>query len=276
MKWFFKILAKILITQLRLPRRLFKEIGIFRHGAMDNCDYARRIYELHKNALCIPSKGSPVIMELGPGDSVYTAIFAFNDGMSSILVDSGPYAESRLTGYIRRVESDPPHDSGESKAPKDFGWLTDFNSQYLTGGLTSLRRIDGGSVDFIFSNAVLEHVLYDEFDEVVLELFRILRPGGRCSHRVDLKDHLDRGLNNLRFPARVWESKVFRNSGFYTNRLRYSEILRKFESAGFTIVDSTLERWEELPISRSRLASEFRAVPIDELRVSGFSFIAKK
>ena len=41
----------------------------------------------------------------------------------------------------------------------------------------------------------------------------MIRPGGLCSHVVDLKDHLGGALNNLRFSQRVWESRTMAGSG---------------------------------------------------------------
>ena len=68
---------------------------------------------------------------------------------------------------------------------------------------------------------------------MVDELFRILKPNGVCSHRVDLRDCLDGGLNNLRFSEARWEDALFRKSGFYTNRIRFREMVEIFEQAGF-------------------------------------------
>lgn len=50
------------------------------------------------------------------------------------------------------------------------------------------------------------------------ELGRVLKPDGICVHRVDLNDHLGGCLNNLRFTDAIWESVLFRESGFYANR----------------------------------------------------------
>lgn len=92
-----------------------------------------------------------------------------------------------------------------------------------------------GSIDFIWSQAVLEHIRKSEFLDTMLELHRILRPNGVCSHVVDLKDHLGGALNNLRFSEKLWESNFMASSGFYTNRIRYSEMLDIFHQAGFSV-----------------------------------------
>lgn len=40
-------------------------------------------------------------------------------------------------------------------------------------------------------------------------------------------------LNHLRVLERLWESRLMAESGFYTQRLRYSEMLALFNEAGF-------------------------------------------
>lgn len=73
-------------------------------------------------------------------------------------------------------------------------------AKYLSNGLSSLKAIADGSVDFIFSQAVLEHVRRHEFLETMQECYRILRAGGSASHSVDLKDHLG-GAKQSSFPC---------------------------------------------------------------------------
>ena len=145
----------------------------------------------------------------------------------------------------------------------------------MTEGLESLRQIEGESVDLIFSQAVLEHVRRWEFLETMQQCRRILKPGGICSHQVDLRDHLEGGLNNLRFSERVWESKFFAESGFYTNRIQYSQMLEMFGRAGFRVQVTDVRRWEILPTQLNNLAREFSALPEDELCVSSFDVLLR-
>ena len=125
-------------------------------------------------------------------------------------------------------------------------------------------------LDFCYSNAVLEHIPLSEFSDYFVELRRVMRCNAIAIHRVDLKDHLGGSLNNLRFTERVWEGNFFRESGFYTNRLRFSEMIETFVSAGFDCEVTRKARWETLPVSRSRLAPSFSGLPDEELKISGF------
>ena len=62
---------------------------------------------------------------------------------------------------------------------------------------------------------------------------------------------------------------------FYTNRLRYSEMIQLFQQAGFDVEIVKIERWEGLPTPRSKLASEFQHWDDDELRISGFDAVLR-
>jgi hypothetical protein len=93
---------------------------------------------------------------------------------------------------------------------------------------------------------------------------------------VDLQDHLAAALNNLRFSESVWESHLFSSSGFYTNRIRYSEMIQSFKDAGFESETVQLDRWDELPTPRRRMDTAFRDMPDDELLVRGFDVVLRK
>ena len=131
--------------------------------------------------------------------------------------------------------------------------LKQCGAQYLTNGLSSIRTIPSKTVDFIWSQAVLEHVWKREFTEMATEWHRILKPSGFASHEVDLVDHLNHALNNLRFSEAVWESKLFRTSGFYTNRIRFSQMLRIFEQCRFAVRIKAKICWQQMPTPRSRM-----------------------
>ena len=84
---------------------------------------------------------------------------------------------------------------------------------------------------------------------------------------------LDGSLNNLRFPDTVWESQIMAESGFYTNRIRYSEMLALFTHAGFRAEVVEKKCWDRLPIPRSKMVGPFRYLPEEELCVSGFEVV---
>jgi SAM-dependent methyltransferase len=151
--------------------------------------------------------------------------------------------------------------------------LAACNAKYFSQGLASLKNIPDQSIDFIWSHAVLEHIRAQQFVDVMQELCRILKPTGICSHQVDLRDHLGGGLNHLRIGTQLWEQDWFANSGFYTNRINYEQMLKLFNQAGFTTKVSGVNRWDRLPIALHKLAPEFQSIPEDILRVAGFTVV---
>lgn len=277
--WWFKIGSKIVLSRLPIGYDFWQGIGLFRHGKMDSWRYALGVFDKHvERAGFTGAMNGRLVLEIGPGDSVATAIVAFAHGAKAILVDAGHFAKKDLEGYRELCGLL----SGRGLSPPDLTGARNLDdvlarcgARYLTSGLASFHDIGPASVDLIFSQAVLEHVRRHEFSATMKECRRVLKEGGACSHRVDLKDHLGGGLNNLRFSMRTWESRFLASSGFYTNRIQHAEMLRLFGEAGFNATVLEVNRWSEPPIGRSRLAPEFRGVPDEELRISGFDVLLR-
>lgn len=278
--WWLKFTAKLAFARVPLARSLASRVGMYRLGSMKRPECAFDCFLNHYNRVEFAGKGSGFMqLELGPGDSLFSALAGYSHGCAGTwLVDAGKHACTDvilyrdMLDYIASKNLPVPEACG---AVSLDAMLIKLNSKYLTEGLASLRTIPVESVGFIWSNAVLEHIRRDEFFDTMKELRRILRPGGACSHTVDLKDHLGASLNHLRFSPEFWERDVIYKSGFYTNRLRYSEMIGLFQSAGFSVNVLSVSRWEKLPLPKSKLYESFRSLPDDELRVSGFNVILR-
>lgn len=274
--WWLKILSKLFLSRLPVSFARWRKLDLFRHGDMNRGDYALRVFQGHLDQqIQADSLKGRTLLELGPGDGITSGLFAHLYGAEkTYLVDSGDYAERDIQIYhnILRSLQDESLDSANLLACPSFDDLCQTSgTEYLTSGLQSLKIIPSDSVDFIFSQAVLEHVRAGEFLETMAELHRILKPDGASSHRVDLKDHLGGALNNLRFSEQLWESPLFAEAGFYTNRIRFGDMKNMFEQAGFSAEFPEIRRWDTLPTSRQMMWAEFRDLPEDELLVSGFT-----
>jgi SAM-dependent methyltransferase len=278
--WWLKISAKIVLSRLPFGYRFWQRLSLFRHGAMDDPEYVLRNFKQHYEAAGRPGSGQAfTALELGPGDSLASALVVSGLGGGSCwLVDAGDFARKDIDIY--RDISANLRDWGVL-APDLAGvgdtqtMLAQCQARYLINGLDGLRTIADSSVDFIWSQAVLEHVRKDEFADTMRELRRVLKPHGACSHRVDLRDHLDAGLNNLRFTDRLWESQFFAASGFYTNRIGYAEMLADFKAAGFAVEIGPVDRWSAPPLARRAMAEQFRHRSEDDLMVSGFNVVLR-
>jgi hypothetical protein len=276
--WWFRIGAKLVLARVPVPYALWRRASLFRHGKMDRIEYARGVFANHWECVRPAFGAAPrplACLELGPGDSLYSAMVARAHGFERIhLVDAGRFARWDPGSY-RRAADQLRADGLPAPELADVSTATEYLARcggvYLTNGLVSLRAVPSGSVHFAWSHAVLEHVRSEEVLPTLRELRRVMAPAGACSHRVDLQDHLGGGLHHLRFSRAVWESPAFgRRSGFYTNRLRFGAFLELFGEAGFRVEVREVDRWNSLPIVRERLDPEFRALPEAELRVSGF------
>ena len=277
--WQCKIALKLLLARLPIKYQSWSNIGIFRHGTMKDPEYALRVFTTHfERVRSLLSTDKHVVgLELGPGDSLSGAILGASFGFERVLlVDVGRFASNDFHTYealIRFLQSRDLPTGRYNDCQTIEELLLRSNATYFTGGLRDLREIPDGSVDFVWSHAVLEHVRRDEFLPTMRELRRVLAPGGVASHRIDLADHLGGALNNLRFRRTLWESSTWSSSGFYTNRIRYREMLDLFQEAGFASDVVRVDRWKQLPTPRRKLDREFRSQPDQDLVVSGFDVI---
>ncbi|MGE0190236.1 MAG: methyltransferase domain-containing protein [Steroidobacteraceae bacterium] len=243
--------------------------------------HAAGVLDATSQTLCFLRKNYDYnVLELGPGDSLFTAIIAKALGASHTwLVDAGVFATneiaaySKLVDYMQKKEFLIPYIEG-IKTHQDI--LQTYCATYLTNGVASLTQIPSHSVDFCFSNAVLEHIPKYDFKKLADEMFRIMKPNGVSFHRVDLKDHLGGKLNNLRFSEVIWEGKLFKNSGFYTNRMRFGEIITLFEQAGFLCNMTRITRWSNLPTRREKLDAAFQVIQDDDLLINGFDIVLRR
>jgi len=270
MKWALKIFAKLLMAKLPLPYTFWKSLGVFRHGCMDSVDYPIKIFNLHLQR-AFPHGLPPhsVILELGPGDSIASAIIASAYGVKhTYLVDVGSFATKNLAFYrflASNVRSRGINAPDLSSAASFEEVLHICNAEYLTSGISSLRQVRTGSIDFVWSHSVLEHVRKNELETVLLELKRVLKPDAPSSHNIDFQDHLDGALNNLRFSNRLWESSFFAKSGFYTNRIPAVTMHGMFKTAGFEIRQEGFGKWPALPTPRSSMHADYRMYRDEDL-----------
>jgi SAM-dependent methyltransferase len=237
---------------------------------MDHLDYSLKLFKLHAER-AYPNGFPPeaVILELGPGDSIASAVIANACSVSrSYMVDVGDFAIKDITFYQSLAASLKQRGLQTS----DFSVATTFedvldicNAEYMTSGLLSLRLIPSNSVDFIWSHSVLEHVRKHELADILNELRRVMKPNGYSSHNIDYQDHLAGELNNLRFSEPVWESSFFSQSGFYTNRIPAVVMHAMFRDAGFFVEREEFGKWPQLPTPRIALHSDFELYKDNDL-----------
>jgi len=134
--------------------------------------------------------------------------------------------------------------------------------------------IEAGSVDLIFSVAVMEHI--DDLDAAYAACGHWLKPGGIFSAVIDYKSHGTAGLWNehYTYSDRAW--RMVKGRCFYfVNRRVHSEHIGLLKKNGFSIVfDERYYSDNNLP--RRRLSHKFRLISEDDLVTSGGFVIARK
>lgn len=261
--WYLKIPAKIVLSRLPIAQRAWQRLNLFRAGAMDTPSYAFEIFKTHYAVSGRETLHGCAVLELGPGNSVLTALYARSFGAGRTwLVDSQRLA-SQDTSVLAQAEKGlsehrlPVPGVSDSQSINEA--LVKLNATYLTDGLESLQRLPDAQVDFLFSNVVLQHVRLAEFATLVRETRRVLTADGVASHVIDFRDCIQNGLNNLRFSERVWESKFMTRSGFYTNRLTWPAMKSIFQESGFSVELRSHQPWPDgLPTPQDKMAVPFK------------------
>jgi hypothetical protein len=279
--WWLKMIIKIIIYRLPINYHQWSSINLFRHGNPDNQFLYLEKFTKHFN-LSFPNKKPKhfVCLELGPGDSIATGIVANAFGAKkTYLLDVGDFVIKDI-GYYKKFSEELTKnkirtpDISEINSFEEL--LTKFNIIYLESGIESFQEISSSSVDMIFSHSVIEHIRLAELPTIVSELYRVASKKAIMSHNIDLMDHLDYSLNNLRFSKRLWESNFFAKSGFYTNRLRYSQIIKIFRKQGFNLTLQESGRWQSYPISLQKIHNEFNHLEKDDLLIRTMHIVANK
>ncbi len=248
---------------------------------MEKPDYVLAVFLRHFERTDLAGTPGFTCLEIGPGDSLASAMVARAYGAGRVwLIDAGDFADRDMAFY--RTMATFMAAKGLLVPPESaltsIGTLLEWcNARYLTDGVKSFAEIPDGSIDLIWSQAVLEHIRRREFDALCSEMYRVLKPEGLASHRIDLMDHLGGSSNHLRFADRIWEADGFgARSGFYTNRLRPPELLAAFTKAGLSSEIVVRDFWPEPPLPRAKLARQFRDLPEEDLRTHGFDVVLQR
>ena len=267
--WFVKIPIKIVLSRLPVSLRTWQKLNLFRAGAADSPVYHFGVFHCHLTACGIEDLGEKNVLEIGPGNGLLTALHAHTlHAEHTWLIDQEKLAKDDWPTFEAAVEYLRSKGFNPRSITRGESLPSQLRYSYLTEGLESMRQIPSSSIDFLFSQTVMEHVRLAEFDELARETRRVLKTGGVASHWIDYRDHLQSALNNLRFSEKVWEGRFMSSSGFYTNRIPFPAMMQRFRDAGFSVRVVKEYHWPAgLPTSQSKMALPYRAMSPSELMV---------
>lgn len=131
-----------------------------------------------------------------------------------------------------------------------------------------------GTVDWIFSQAVMEHV--DDLDATYQACQAWLKPGGIMSHQIDFKSHGTAAAWNGHWAYSDAAWRLVRGARLYlVNREPHSAHRAALARAGFRLLaDLPVTRRDGL--ARSRLAPRYRALDDSDLETAGAFMVARR
>lgn len=121
--------------------------------------------------------------------------------------------------------------------------------------------LEQGSIDFFFSNSVLQEIPDHTLRAIFVEFRRLASPAAIMSHYVNMVepyaefDPAVTAFHFLQYSDAAW--RLLNNSLHYHNRLRISDYRRIHESACFGIVQEDNERGLPDHLNKVRLAKKF-------------------
>ncbi len=213
------------------------------------------------------------IVELGPGSDFAAELLLASKGARVTVADRflapfDPDYHPKLYAEVGKRYDGP---KGELEAAIGGGYEATSLTLFPEPA-ENLRSIPDASTDFVYSNAVLEHIA--DINAVTCELARITKPGGFGMHQIDLRDHRDfaRPLEHLTIQEAEFQRAAPEIAFEFGNRLRLSEFRAHFEAAGFTVVEEQISASADPPYLQEALPrirgadNRYRFWPEDDLR----------
>lgn len=276
--WWLKFSLKLILSLLPINYSSWRRLGIFKHGTMNEPSLAistfQKYYKIANEYKKIPNNFN--CLEIGPGDSILTGLAAKSFGSNYYwAIDNGQFADMSLQLYKNTAKYLHLKNKNLYKASSTLEFFKNLNLKYKTEGLKSLKEIPSSSIDFCWSQVVLEHIYLDEIDELIGQIHRTLKKNSYSLHSIDFRDHLGDSLNNLRFKKSFWETELIQKGGFYTNRIRPSKMLKIFQKNGFDIKILEKQKWEKIPIKKEKLSIDFLNCKEDDLLISEFLLLTR-
>jgi SAM-dependent methyltransferase len=285
-----------------------------RHASTAGSDSARYCYAVWlRHLVTLDLYGFKIdgarIGELGPGDSIGSGLAALLSGASQYIgLDLVPFAAKAnleaIFDALARMYADRESipDSGEFPRlrptlhayafPNHLINRTNFIERIekirheLRSGVNSgpfvrycapwmsTDQVATGSLDLVFSQAVLEHV--DALEETYHAMFAWLRPGGYASHIIDFSAHHLSSFWNGHWAYTDWQWRLVRGC---------REFLLNRESLGTHLICATKAGFEVLFLKRDygnhglsveALAPRFQGLDAEDLRTRGAVLILRR
>lgn len=274
MDWRLQIIKKAVFSRIpfgnrlrRLKRRLW---GYEPHPG--NLDYTLKNLELMRaelKSLGRSFRGSRVL-EIGSGWFPTIPLMLAMENVEHVyMTDLVPHMDDITFGSTLRYLNRRYAESGFFN---NISCLEDVPISYLAP--FEPAQVSDGSLDFIISRTVLEHIPPAEISEFFSVLRPKLKPDGLMVHVIDNSDHLefsDKSISRIHFLT--WGKRKHSFINFLMkdgeNRLRHHEYPPLFERAGFRVLreKTMLHAPTRDQVGTLRLASPYSGMSPEQLAV---------
>ncbi|TAL49906.1 class I SAM-dependent methyltransferase [Patescibacteria group bacterium] len=270
--FFFVIgLAVLFVNKLRYGLRGYREPRPFAPTDITRAiAYDRNVVEQWQKALhdytgeTIDGK---VVLELGPGAELGTALFLLDRGARRYLtVDANRLIDQTPYRFYEELLRDLDH--AQELQPELEKTLTgkDDRITYVVDSTFDLTKLPKQEIDLVVSQAAFEH--FDHVEKTIEQLGHCVKSGGVLIAEIDTMTHT--GVLRTRDPLNIYRYsnllyKFARFSGI-PNRVRPSHYKSLFEQNGWYNVEiiplQTMIK-EEMELVRPQLAKSFQGNDAD-------------
>lgn len=250
-------------VQRNISRTLPRSIAQF-EGMIHTAEELLGAYQQWRGA---PDLSACQFLEFGAGRDLVNPISLASQGVGKIVaIDIKPLAKLDLVAHSAHYIA---RHYGRSCSRCD-SWddlEKNYGVRYLAPA--ALEDFDDQSFDTVVSKDTLEHIPAAKIESLMREIRRVLKPDGLAIMKIDYGDHyyrFDRSItrfNFLKFSNAEW--KTYNSSFHYQNRLRHSEYLTLFRSAGFDIIEERVERCTPVEEVSTSLADRFKPFSLQDL-----------
>ena len=181
-------------------------------------------------------------IEFGAGKHLGMALFLSQLKHHQIAVDL--FRQLDLSLVNKAIDSIPDiPKNGNVQNTEDI--LKFYNIEYLAPLDASETSLASDSLDACVSTNTLEHIPTNVISAIWKEMYRVLKPGGIVSAKIDYSDHYshtDKAISKLNFllySESDWEK--YNHGNHYQNRLRHQHHLDLLKQAGISILSESVQ-----------------------------------
>lgn len=171
-----------------------------------------------------------------------------------------------LTDDRLRIALHPDRIAAIRKALTDAQNVSDIHITYIAPWQDNALHKVAGTLDMVFSQAVMEHV--EQVEATYAALYHWLKPGGFMSHAIDYKSHgyTKDWYGHWTTSELTWKL-IKGNRPYLINRLPHSSHTLAMQKVGFKILNEL--RKKNTPLTRQKVANKFQTLSDDDLSTSG-------